>query len=237
MKLLTLVVGLILGSVHPLTVFTGPDTTNAVVVLDDFESDDAGQLPKKWRYLSSSDRRFLPLRQVMSPKEKFFIVSDGDNNFLRAYTEGEAQRISLPAGSVEWELSAYPRFRWEWRARQLPEGAREDKVNDSGGAVYVSFSKTDWLGRPLSIKYVYSSTLPVGTTVSTGPVKIIVVSSGANGTGRWVRVERNVVEDYRAVFGGDPPNEPFTITLWSDSDNTKSIGEVDFDNLVLMRGK
>jgi hypothetical protein len=66
-------------------------------------------------------------------------------------------------------------------------------------------------------------------------VKIIVVSSGRNGIGEWESVERDVVDDYDRLFGGDPPDEPFTITLWSDSDDTKSVGEVDFDDIRLVK--
>lgn len=211
------------------------DTTESRLVLDDFESDVPGDLPKKWRYLSSKEKSFMPLAPYMGPKEKFYVLSEGGNNFLRAFTQGEAQRISLPNSEVDWSLEDYPILSWEWRARHLPVGAREDKVNDSGGAVYVSFEKKDWLGRPFSIKYVYSTNLPAGTVVSTGNVKVLVVSSGRDGTGKWVRVMRDVTEDYRKVFGSAPPDEPFTITLWSDSDNTKTVAEVDFDNLALMK--
>lgn len=213
------------------------DSTNAEVILDDFESDTPGKWPSRWRFLASRDREFRPLGSIMNENEKFYVVAERGNKFVRGYTKGEAQRISLPSSSLQWSLSHYPVLSWDWRALQLPEGASEDTLNDVGGAVYVSFSRTDWLGRPLSIKYTYSSSLPVGTTISTGNVKIIVASSGADGKGRWIGIERDVVADYRRVFGGEPPDEPYTITLWSDSDDTRSIGEVDFDNFKLKRGR
>ncbi len=231
MKLTFLIVGWLVFTGAALS--TSPDTTRSIV-LEDFEEDNPGEPPARWRFFSSRERAFLPLGPFMNPKEKFTVVAEGGNKFVRAYTEGEAQRISLPSTDFDWRLSEYPMLRWDWRARRLPEGAREDKVNDSGGAIYVSFSKRDWLGRPLSIKYVYSTSLPEGTVVSTGNVKVLVASSGLDGTGRWVTVTRNVPEDYRRLFGGDPPDEPFTITLWSDSDNTRSTAEVDFDNIVVM---
>lgn len=206
----------------------------SAIVLDDFEADRPGALPSKWRFLSSRDQAFKPLKEFMDEREKFYIREEEGNKFLRAYTKAEAQRISFPEDRLNWSLRTHPRLKWEWRALQLPHGAREDRVNDSGAAVYVSFDKKDWLGRPLSIKYVYSTILPVGTVVSTGNVKIIVASSGSDGFGRWVRVERNVREDYRKVFGGDPPDRPYTITLWSDSDTSESAAEVDFDNLSLL---
>lgn len=212
------------------------ESLDAEIVVEDFESDTPGEWPSRWRFLASRDREFRPLAQVMNDNEKFYVVAERGNQFVRGYTRGEAQRISLPANKLGWHLSNHPVLSWEWRALQLPEGASEDTLNDVGGAVYVSFSKTDWLGRPLSIKYTYSSSLPVGTVVSTGNVKIIVASSGADGTGDWISIERNVKSDYRRLFGGDPPDEPYTITLWSDSDDTRSIGEVDFDNFKLKRG-
>ncbi len=213
------------------------DSTKARLVLEDFESDTPGEAPARWRFLARKDREFKRTDAFMNENERFYVVSEGGNKFVRAYTKGEAQRVSLPAGKLQWELSEYPILSWNWRALQLPAGAGEDKVNDTGGAVYVSFSKTDWLGRPLSIKYTYSSSLTPGTEVSTGNVKVIVVSSGTNGIGEWEEVERNVVADYRRLFGGDPPNEPYTVTLWSDSDDTKSVGEVDFDDLTLKRAR
>lgn len=231
MKTMALAVSMIVAAGGSALSSAPPDS----VVLEDFETDVVGKLPGKWRFYSSKNRRFQPAGPQMAPAERFFVAAEHGNKFLRVYTEGEAQRLSLPDTAFNWKLSEYPRLRWSWRAHQLPAGAREDRANDSGGAVYVSFSKTDWLGRPLSIKYAYSTSLPTGTVVSTGNVKIIVASSGADGTGRWVGVERDVVRDYRDVFGGDPPEEPFTITLWSDSDNTGSVAEVDFDDLVLVK--
>lgn len=223
----------ILGSTRGTDAISVPDSARAQVV-DDFERDRPGEWPSRWRFLSSREQEFLPLDAFMKEHEQFVVMEEKGNRFLRAYTRGEAQRISLPDDVVRWDLTTHPRLSWRWRALQLPHGAREDKVNDSGGAVYVSFAKKDWLGRPLSIKYVYSTILPVGTVVSTGNVKILVAASGVDGIGRWVQVERDVVADYRRLFGADPPQDPFTITLWSDSDNTRSVAEVDFDDIVLL---
>lgn len=212
------------------------DASKNGIVLDDFESDKPGSWPKNWRFLASKDKAFKALDSFMNENEKFYVVAERGNKFLRGYTNSEAQRISLPSSKLPWKLSEHPILTWDWRAVKLPAGAREDGTNDTGGAIYVSFAKTDWLGRPLSIKYTYSSTLPKGTVVSTGNVKIIVASSGKDGIGRWTHVERNVVDDYKRLFGGEPPEDPYTITLWSDSDDTKSEGEVDFDNLKIKRG-
>ena len=47
-------------------------------------------------------------------------------------------------------------------------------------------------------------------------------------------VERDVVADYERVFGKKPSAQPHLITLWSDSNDTESVAEVDFDNIMLL---
>lgn len=206
------------------------------VLVEDFESYEPGAAPPRWKYIARTGQRFLPLEGLMDENERFYVVREGGRKFLRGYTKAEAQRISLAnfVHGLEWELSTHPSLSWEWRALKLPASAREDRLNDTGAAVYVSFDKKDWLGRPYSIKYTYSSTLPRGTVVETGPVKVIVVSSGKDGHGDWIRVERDVEADYRRLFGAAPPDRPYSITLWSDSDDTRDEGEADFDNIRLL---
>lgn len=215
-----------------------PAAGQGAMLVDDFEGYTTGKHPSRWQFFTSKED-FKPLGAFMEDDERFYIVAEAGNKFVRAYTKGEAQRITL--GNEEhglgWSLATHPRLQWKWRALQLPVGAREDKVNDSGGAVYVSFGEKDWLGRPYSLKYVYSTTMPVGTVVSSGNVKVVVVSSGTEGFGKWLTVERDVAADYRRLFDRQPPDAPFSITLWSDSDNTKSVGEVDFDNIRLLPRK
>jgi hypothetical protein len=76
--------------------------------------------------------------------------------------------------------------------------------------------------------------LPVEATVDYGVLKVLVVSSGIEGIGSWVVVERDVVADYRRLFGKEPPARPLSLTLWSDSDNTKDYAIVDFDDFELL---
>lgn len=206
------------------------------IVVEDFESYDVGAIPAKWEYFSRRERKFISIHSLMAEDEDFRVASEKGNKFLRVYTRDEAHRISMGngRGALHWDLRTHSTLNWRWRAQRLPAGAREDRTNDSGGAVYVTFKKKDWMGRPLSIKYTYSSSLKPGATVNSGNVKIIVVSSGAEPIGKWQRVERDVAADYSMLFGGDAPSEPFSITLWSDSDDTGSEAEVDFDDVRLL---
>ncbi len=217
-----------------------PPRAAAPIVVDDFEDGRPGAYPKRWKYLERSNQKPKSFDLVMNDREKFFIVQEEGNKVLRAYTEGESQRISLVNGEAgydfDWDLRSHPRLRWEWRAHKLPVGANEEKKNDTGAAFYVTFGK-DWLGRPRTIKYTYSSTLPVGSVVKFGPLRVLVVATGADGYGDWLTMERDVVADYKRIFRKDPPDRPKLITLWSDSNDTESVAEVDFDNIVLLPGR
>ena len=208
------------------------------IVIDDFESYSPGGLPVNWKYLHKGE--VLPVApEHMRERERFFVVDDSGNKSLRAYSEGEAVHLVMnnEEDGFDWNMRDYPVLAWDWRAHNLPAGAREDndRLNDSGAGVYVIFAMEGFIvKRPKSIKYVYSTQLPVGTIVSYGKLKVIVAASGQDGgMGEWTHIERDVMKDYRAVFGGRPPSRPLAIRLWSDSDNTGDVAKVDFDNIEL----
>ncbi|MFB6230333.1 MAG: DUF3047 domain-containing protein [Salinibacter sp.] len=209
-------------------------TREKPIVVDDFEDDSVGTFPDEWVYVTES-KNIRTYEETRDPGEKVVVKEEEKNKFLRLITKGEVLRYSQRNGKeFEWSIKTHPRLKWRWRAQRLPEGASEKGKNDTGGAVYVTFG-TDWLGRPKSIKYTYSSSLSVGTVVSFGVLKVIVVSSAAEPRqGTWKVIQRNVINDYRQVFGGDPPNRPVSITVWSDSDTTGGVAKVDIDDIKLL---
>ncbi len=233
-QLPTLLLGVLLtvGGTVPTPEGSAADT----ILVDHFESDAVGEPPSQWEYVTS-EKEVLPPREVLEDggDEQFYVAEEGGNQFVRAVTKGEALRFTVRNGhDVDWNLQSHSRLQWRWRAHTLPEGASEKGENDTGAAVYVTFGK-DWLGRPKSIKYTYSSSLPVGTVVSFGPLKVIVVDSAREPRlGEWKTIQRDVVQDYRQVFGGSPPDRPVSITLWSDSDTTGDESKVDFDDIKLI---
>ena len=212
---------------------SGPSPLSPIVV-DDFESYETGRFPEDWVYVSS-DKEILSPEEVREPGESITVRSENDNQFLHVNVKNEAIRYSqLNGKDFDWSLREHPRIQWRWRAHHLPEGASEKGKNDTGAALYVTFG-SDWLGRPKSIKYTYSSSLPVGTVVSFGPLKVLVVDSKREPhTGEWKTVQRSLRSDYRQIFGEDPPNRPVSITFWSDSDTTGDYASVDFDDIELL---
>lgn len=206
------------------------------IVIDDFESYRDGALPDRWR--AQLDGRLVPLTaDFFDEDEHIRARRENGNGFARAFVNAQTVHVNMDNGSdFEWDTSTHPILAWQWRALQLPQGSREDedRLNDSGAGIYIIFSIDGTLiKRPKVIKYVYSASLPVGESISYGKLKVIVASSARNGSGSWEQVERNVARDYRRVFGEDPPRRPLRLRLWSDADNTASVGTADFDNIIL----
>ena len=215
----------------------GQSPTRSEVILDDFEGYAVKGLPTRWStYVKRGD--FRPVSpEMMSSDEYFEILEEDGNQFVRGTVHNQAHRILMANGEhMDWSVSEHPYLTWKWRAIDIPEGAREDKkdLNDSAAAVYVIFDR-NWLGIPRIIKYVYSSTLPVGTTVSDGRLKVLVVASASQkGIGKWMTATRNIEADYRWLHGSDPPDRPIAIMLWTDSDSVPdSLAIADFDDVAI----
>lgn len=209
------------------------------MVLEDFENDLTGLLPAAW-YDRDGDRKLLQFSQNIQDQFKYKIVEEDGNKFLK-YKGTRAKHINYPLADKD-KVNIYetPILSWKARAWQLPENANEDndKYNDAVMSIYVVFD----FGRvalfkkvPKSIRYTWSSSLGKGTELSKlfGNQKIVVLESGNANTGRWMTFERNIVEDYRRLFGDDPPAQPLAILILSDGDSTGSFVEADYDDIVL----
>lgn len=206
----------------------------ASIVVDDFESYAVGTFPDEWVYVTRS-REVKTHEEVESPGEEVVVREEEDNRFVRLMAVDDVVRYTKRNDAdFDWTVQKRPVVRWRWRALELPEGASERGENDTGAALYVTFG-TDWLGRPISINYTYSSALPVGTTVGFGSLQVVVVDSRPDsGVGTWQTVRRNVVRDYRRLFDEAPPARPAGITIWSDTDTTHGRARVDVDDIVLL---
>ena len=212
------------------------------IVFEDFEAYQEGGLPLAWRVPNRESASLLPIPlDHARPNDFVKVVRDETGQVLQVYTLDETVQIALPADGelLNWDLEEHPRLSWRWKAITLPAGAREDRgrQNDSGGAFYVFFNCNDWLGRPCIIKYVYSSTLDLDMVARYGRLRVLVVSTALEGIGMWRTIERNVVEDYRRLFGRDPRGNPGFIMIWGDSDSTGGESEVYFDNLMILPAK
>ena len=121
----------------------------------------------------------------------------------------------------------------------LPEGGNETQrgKNDSGAAIYIIFKGNFRLNNIL--KYVWSSSLPIGTVTSSPynkRAKVIVLKSGAGNVGKWFSETVNIQKDYQRLFGGKMPSVE-GIAILSDSDNTSSSAIADYDDIKIEKSE
>jgi len=175
------------------------------------------------------------------------ITEEDGKKFLRASTVNVNNSIQIGKGNLKWDIKTHPYLSWEWRVRILPDGGSEkdSKLNDSAAGFYVVYQTksipfVSWQYQPANwIKYVWSTTLPVGTVI---PRKIskagidlegryVVVASGKKDLGKWMTFKRNVIDDYQKFFGAKPPYKSMMIGILTDSNNTNSKAEADYGEI------
>jgi len=225
--------------IHSLT-----NSEDGGLMVEDFEGDSVGQLPYNWFEQRGVNR---PYNYPEDIKKDYFYRIAGEqspnsktNHFLR-FDGIKAKHLNFPLHQVKnLDLNETPVLSWKWRIWDIPAGAdeRNNKINDTAASVYVVFKvKRMALVKevPQSIRYTWSSSLPIGTEISTffGHQKIVVVGTGqpSNLDGEWMSFSRNLKKDYERLFGEKMPATPLAILLLSDGDSTNDFAKADYDDI------
>lgn len=146
---------------------------------------------------------------------------------------------SILLSAVRFDPDAYEWLSWQWRVEELVAGEALDRKDgsDAPARVYVYFDTRGLPWQKRSLDYVWSSTLPVGSVLSSAyssTSRIIVADSGSTALGQWRRVERNLEADYKRSFGGEPP-DVIAIGIMTDTDNTHATALAYFDDFRISR--
>jgi hypothetical protein len=190
--------------------------------VEDFTSSTVGKFPNSFKT--------YPFQR--SKAEGVYIVQEeGGNKFLYAKDDKDVSVQTLKKFS--WDAIKEPNFSWKWRAITLPKGAAENSklTNDSACGVYVLFG--GYGGKVL--KYVWSSTLPVGSTYEkkANEFFFIVSESGSSKVGSWQTESVNVIEDYKKVFKEDPTKKTEGFAVLTDGNATHSPAECHYDDFAV----
>ena len=173
-------------------------------------------------------------------KTAYFLIRQQNITVVQAVSHASASGFIK---KVNISSTIYPVIKWRWKIDDvLNKGDIMTKEGDDYSArIYVSFDYDPHRltgieslkyklyklvhdeSPPLAvINYVWGNHAHVGTTVNNAysdRVKMIVIQSGKKRTKQWVHEERNILEDYRRVFGEDPGNIT-GIAIMTDTDNT-----------------
>jgi hypothetical protein len=148
------------------------------------------------------------------------IVQEDGRSVLRAHAKATASGLTR---KIKFNPVTYRHLKWSWKiAGTVASGNERTKQGDDYAArVYIIFpGRFFWQMRALN--YVWANNLPKGefiTSAFTENAKMLAVESGSAKAGQWINEERDILADYRTVFGEEPP-EAGGIAIMTDGDNT-----------------
>ena len=164
------------------------------------------------------------------------IVSQAGRGALRLRSHRASASIYR---DIKLDPKRHPVITWRWKVTKLPRNAdaRDRSRDDQAAGVYIAFPRFPSFINSRLIGYVWDSKAPEGTVLRSRKnpmVHYIVVRSGERHLGRWITEKRNISEDYRRVFGEEPPRVS-GISLMIDTDDTKSDAQSFFARVAFGR--
>ena len=158
--------------------------------------------------------------KIFKGETTYTLVVDGNVRVLKAHSRAAASGMYK---EVTLNPRKFPVLRWSWKiGGTIPSGNERTKEGDDYAArVYLVFPRT-LFWKTKAINYIWANTLPKGEALPnayTANAMMVAVESGNEKAGMWVTEERNVYEDYRRLFGEEPP-EIGAVALMTDTDNT-----------------
>ena len=176
----------------------------------------------------------------VSRHTQYRLVPEADGYAVEARAQASASGL---IHRLRLEPLTRPLLRWRWKVEALVPGSdvTRKRGDDYPARLYVTFAydaQRAGLGQRLryetarliygeypphaGLNYVWDSKAPVGSmfpNAYTDRVRMIVVQSGTAHLGEWLAYERDIVQDYRATFGADPPTIS-GIAIMTDADDT-----------------
>jgi hypothetical protein len=151
---------------------------------------------------------------------EYRIVQEDGRSVLKAHAKGAASGLSK---KLSFDPRTYRYLKWSWKVSDTVAGGNEKtkQGDDYAARVYVVFpGRFFWQMRALN--YIWANKLPKGEFVPnafTSNAMLLAVESGPSRAGQWVTEKRDILADYRRLFGEDPP-EAGAIAIMTDTDNT-----------------
>jgi DUF3047 family protein len=177
-------------------------------------------------------------QQWGSPLFDFAVSEDDGMRVLHMKSKNEGSTISKDIkGKVN--LNETPILEWKWKVIALPKGGNScmKTTDDQGGQVYVVWPRFPEAIRSRVMGYVWDTTQPVGhicRSEKAATVTYVVIRSGAADAGKWMSERRNVVADYKKIYG-EEPDGPGAVAIAIDSNDTSSYAEAMIGPIVFKR--
>lgn len=159
--------------------------------------------------------------KVFSGKTSYALRKEDGRTVLRADSHAAASGLYR---ETSIDLRRTPILNWTWKVDNILTGndERTKAGDDYSARIYVVFSGGAMFWRTRAINYVWSNKQPVGSNwlnAFTSNAGMIAVESGVSRTGQWIQINRDVLADYRKIFG-EEPGAVDAVAIMTDTDNT-----------------
>lgn len=186
------------------------------LLIDDFEN---GLCPE-WQ------------EKVFEGRTEYRVVRKNSEKVLKAEAQGSASALIL---EQEIDLREFPVLSWRWKVENiLAKGDATKKEGDDYAArIYVIFPHW-FFPKTRTINYIWANQLPQGAITPnpfTANAMMVAVESGKGNVGKWRTESRDVLADYRAIFGEEPPLAG-AIAIMTDTDNTDGAAVAWYDDIL-----
>lgn len=151
---------------------------------------------------------------------EYSLVREGGQMVVKAHSSAAASGLIK---KVQLDPMKYRYLRWKWKVAE-PLGNRAEKTkagDDYSARVYVIFPGL-FFWQTKAINYVWANRLSKEESFPnpyTGNAMMVVVESGPEKAGTWINEQRDILADYRSLFGGEP-RKLGAIAVMTDTDNT-----------------
>lgn len=222
-----------------------PDSSEgkkAIVLLESSPGED--KMPRGWK----------PLTFKKVERHTSYRLSEANGRpVILAESDRSASGLIRP---LDLDPKVYQTVSWCWKVdRVISKGDVRKKAGDDYAArIYVTFKfdpenagffeKTKFGTYKLlfgeyppkaALNYVWANQLEKGADAPnpyTDRAHMIAIESGSEKVGQWLCEARNVYEDYKKYFGGEPPNIS-GIAVMTDTDNTGETATAAYADLIL----
>lgn len=214
-----------LTAVCVFAVYSITSAQNNVLIVALFSSLKEKTLPSEWELKEWKGRADIEI-----------VADDSGQDVLHLKSKETSTALYK---KIDVDIKETPYINWKWKVTNIPTGAdvRKKGFDDQAAQIYVIFPKFPSQINSRLVGYIWDTSAPVGSEVTNSKlsnIKYVVIRSGTNGLGKWFVEKQNVYEDYKRLFGEEPPMVG-SVALMIDSDNTKSGAESFFGDIYLSR--
>ncbi|MGC1402257.1 MAG: DUF3047 domain-containing protein [Thermodesulfobacteriota bacterium] len=152
----------------------------------------------------------------------------------------EGSNFMLIRELKDFDLQKYPVLTFEWMVMKNPLNGdlRKKETDDQAAGLYVTLPFFPEMVNFNTIGYVWDPTAPPGVYPSLWRtnIKYVVLRSGPAGLGQWYREQRNIVEDFKTIWGITiTQKRKVVISLAANSDGTRSSSLAAFESMGFMK--